>query len=51
MQVQRLIVAEVCKAAAPLGDISGAVAEDLSLHLRGGQAGLHRLLLPLNQHH
>lgn len=51
MQVQRLVIAEVGEAAAPLGDVSGAVAEDLALHLRGRQAGLHRLLLPLNQHH
>lgn len=51
MKVQRLIIAEVCEAAAPLGDVSGAVAEDLALHLRGRQAGLHCLLLPLNQHH
>lgn len=51
MKVQRLVVAEVCEAAAPLGDISGAVAEDLAIELRGRQAGLHRFLLPLNQHH
>ncbi len=51
MQVQSLIVAEVGEAAAPLGDVSGAVAEDLALHLRGRQTGLVRLLLPVNQHH
>lgn len=51
MQMQRLVVAEVREAAAPLGDVSGAVAEDLALHLQGRQAGLHRLLLPFNQHH
>lgn len=33
MQVQRLVIAEVCEAAAPLGDVSGAVAEDLAPHL------------------
>lgn len=49
--MQRLIVAEVREAAVPLGDISGAVAEDLALHLRGRQAGLDCLLLPVNQHH
>lgn len=51
MQMQRLVIAEVREAAAPLGDVSGAVAEDLALHLQGRQAGLHRLLLPLNKHH
>lgn len=49
-KVQRLIVAEVGKAAVPLGDISGAVAEDLALHLRGRQAGLDCFLLPVHQH-
>lgn len=49
--MQSLIVAEVCEAAVPLGDISGAVAEDLAPHLRGRQARLDRLLLPVNQHH
>lgn len=51
MKVQSLIVAEVSEAAAPLGDVSGAVAEDLALHLRGRQTGLDRLLLPIDQHH
>lgn len=51
MQVQSLVVAEVGEAAVPLGDVSGAVAEDLALHLRGRQAGLDRLLLPVNPHH
>lgn len=49
--MQRLVVAEVREAAVPLGDVSRAVAEDPALHLRGRQAGLHRLLLPVNQHH
>lgn len=51
MKVQRLIVAEVGKAALPLGDVSRAVAEDLALHLRGRKAGLDCLLLPVHQHH
>lgn len=51
VQVQRLIVAEVGEATVPLGDIPGAVAEDLALHLRGRQAGLHRLLFAVDQHH
>lgn len=49
--MQSLIVAEVSEAAVPLGNITGAVTEDLALHLRGRQAGLVRLLLPINQHH
>lgn len=49
--MQSLIVAEVSEAAVPLGNISGAVAEDLALHLGGRQAGPVRLLLPVNQHH
>lgn len=48
MQVQRLVVAEVGEAAASLGHVTGAVAEDLTLHLRRRQAGLDRLLLPIN---
>lgn len=51
MKVQRLVVAEVGKAAVPLGDVSGAVAEDLAPHLRGRQAGLDCFLLPVHQHH
>lgn len=51
VQVQSLTVAEVSEATVPLGYISGAVAEDLALHLRGRQAGLHCLLLPVYQHH
>lgn len=49
--MQCLVVAEVGEAAVPLGDIAGAVTEHLALHLRGRQAGLHRLLLPIDQHH
>lgn len=49
--MQSLVVAEVSEAAVPLGHVTGAVAENLALHLRGGQAGLDRLLLPINQHH
>lgn len=49
--MQSLIVAVVSEAAVPLGDITRAVAEDLALHLSGRQAGLHRLLLPVNEHH
>lgn len=49
--MQGLVVAEVSEATVPFGDISGAVAEDLAFHLRGGQAGLHCLLLPIDQHH
>lgn len=49
--MQSLIVAEVSEATVPLGHISGAVAEDLALHFGGRQAGLDRLLLPVNQHH
>lgn len=48
MQVQRLVVAEVGEAAAPLGHITRAVAEDLALHLGRRQAGLDRFLLPIN---
>lgn len=49
--MQRLVVAEVGEAAVSLGDVPGAVAENLAPHLRGGQAGLDRLLLPVDQHH
>lgn len=49
--MQSLVVAEVGEAAVPLGDIPGAVAEDLALHLGGRQARLDRLLLPVDQHH
>lgn len=49
--MQSLVVAEVSEAAVPLGDVTGAVAEDLTLHLRWRQAGFDRLLLPIDQHH
>lgn len=49
--MQSLIVAEVSEAAVPFGDVAGAVAEDLALHLRGRQAGFDSLLLPVDQHH
>lgn len=51
VEVQSLVVAEVGEAAGSLGDIFGAVAVDLALHLGGRQAGFIRLLLPVNQHH
>lgn len=51
MQMQGLVVAEVCEAAVSLGDVPGAVAEDLSPHLGRGQTGLDGLLLPVDQHH
>lgn len=51
VQMQGLVVAEVCEAAVSLGDVPGAVAEDLSPHLSRGQTGLDGLLLPVDQHH
>lgn len=49
--MQSLVVAEVSEAAVPLGDIGGAVAENLALHLGGRQARLDRLFFPIDQHH
>lgn len=49
--MQSLVVAEVSEAAVPLGDIGGAVTENLALHLGGRQAGLDSLFFPIDQHH
>lgn len=44
------VVAEVGVAALGLGDVLGAVAEDLRVQLREGDAGLDHLLAPVGQH-
>lgn len=49
--MQSLVVAEVSEAAVPYGDIRGAVAENLALHLGGRQARFYCLLFPVDQHH
>lgn len=49
-QAERDVVAEVGVAALGLGDVLGAVAEDLGVQLRQGDTGLDHLLAPVGQH-
>lgn len=48
--MQSDVVAEVGVAALGLGDVLGAVAEDLGVELGQGHAGLDHLLPPVGQH-
>lgn len=49
-QAESDVVAEVSVAALGLCDVLGAVAEDLRVQLREGDAGLDHLLPPVGQH-
>lgn len=49
-QAEGNVVAEVGVAALGLGDVLGAVAEDLGIQLGQGDAGLDHLLAPVGQH-